>query len=239
MPLIAGAVIGGIDSIFKIGTGIGQKSKANRMEQNNKRPVFEIQKEYLDNQGLSSSMAQRGLSEKALDYYTTETQRGFEYGTDNTLQLGGSVNSINALYDNYNRGLKEIAVKDAELQNQNIKYLIDRNKELAAQKVQQWVINKYEPYKDTAKAIAQMRSAGDQNISTGLSQAAGVATSLSTAGQNKEMLNTPNAKQVTQQVPSAHNTPSNTAAPNAENNSSMGGDNYINYKDMDYSSLFG
>lgn len=186
--MTAAAVIGGIDSLYKIGTGIFQGSKANKLEKKNKRPVFSIQDEYFNNQTLSSSMAQRGLTDKAINYYTTQAERGLSSSADTALQLGGNVNSINQFYDIYQRGLQDVAVKDAELQTSNIRYLIDRNKELASQKTQQWVINKYEPYKDTARAIAQMRSASSQNISTGISQAAGIASSIATYNQNEDLL---------------------------------------------------
>lgn len=190
MPLTATAVIGGIQSIYQLGTGISQISKAKRMEENNPRPTFDIQKEYFDNQSLAQSMAQGGLTDKALDYYTTESRRGFTAGTDTSLQVGGSVNSINSLFDNYQRGLQEVAMKDSQLQTENMKYLIDRNKDLAGQKTQKWVLNEYEPYKDTAQAVAAMRAGGAKNINTGLSTAAGVGASLYTANLNEQMLAT-------------------------------------------------
>jgi hypothetical protein len=187
MPLIASAVIGGVSSLFKIGSGIGQLNKANQLEKTNKRPVFNIQDEYFNNQSMSQSMAQHGLTDKAMDFYTTESWRGLGKGVDSTLQAGGGINSIQGMYDDYQRGLQEVAAKDAERQTTNIQYLIERNKDLAGQKTQKWAIDEYEPYKDKAKAAAAARAAGNQNISTGLSEGMGVATSMFTGGQNADM----------------------------------------------------
>lgn len=188
MPLTAAAVIGGVSAISKGITGISELSNANKLAANNKRPLYDIQKEYYDNVNSSEAMAEHGLTQKALQYNTEEAQRGLSSGEDTALQLGGGLNSIGALYNGYQRGVQNLAQIDAEKQNDNIRQLLDRRKDLAAQKTQQWVLNKYEPFKDTAKAAAQEKAAGLTNIQGALGDAAGVATGIATGGMNTGML---------------------------------------------------
>lgn len=181
MPLTASLVIGGISALGKTGVGIGQLIHGNKLAKNNKRPTFDIQDEYFENRDIAGRMAQRGLSDKALDYYTTENERALGATTGALLQAGGGINSLVAAYDNFQRGASEIAAKDAELQNKNILFYMDRNDAVAKQKVQKWVIDKYEPFKDTAAAASQEKVAGVNNLFTGLSEGAGTLAAYSQA----------------------------------------------------------
>lgn len=189
MPLTAGLVIGGISALGKIGTGIGQLSDAKKKSKNNIRPTFDIQQEYFDNRDIAANMAQHGLTEQALDFYSDQAGRGLTTSLSATLQGGGGINSVNNVLDTYQQGVRSVAAQDAQLQNENIKYFIDRNADVAKQKVQKWVIDKYEPFKDTAAAAAQERAAGFQNISTGLGEATATLSSFSQANQYQDLLN--------------------------------------------------
>lgn len=188
MPLTASAVIGGVGAASKIVTGFGQQAKANKMEERNKRPAFNVEQEYFDNRDLSASQAQHGLSEDALNYQRTSSERGLSASIGAALETGGGINSLTDLNDSYNRSVLQTAATDSELKNDRIKSFIDNNTTLAGQKTQKWVIDKYEPYKDTAKAIAQMRGAGQQNVQTGIGELTGVAASYATAHNNDDLL---------------------------------------------------
>lgn len=168
--LLIGAGIMAAAGAAKAYSGARQARNGRLLAANNVRPDYNIQKEYYDNQSLAANMAQSGLSEDALNYYTTNAERGLSASLDGVLQAGGNVNSISSAVDNYNRSLAQVAATDSEMKNNNIRYLIDRNKELAGQKTMQWSLNKYEPYKDTAATAAALQKTGTENMYNGISQ---------------------------------------------------------------------
>lgn len=193
MPLTAGLVIGGISALGKIGTGIGQLSDAKKKSKNNIRPTFDIQQEYFDNRDIAAERAQHGFGEESLDFYSDQAGRGLSTSLSSLLQGGGGINSVQGVLDTYQQGIRSVAAQDAQLQNENIRYFIDRNADVAKQKVQKWVIDKYEPFKDTAAAAAQERAAGFQNISTGLGEATATASSFATGNLYEGLLKNPAA----------------------------------------------
>lgn len=178
---IASAAIGAVGAGYKIYQGISQNSAANKLQRGLVRPMYSIQPQYYNNQSLAENQAQEGLSEDAKNYYGDQANAGLSAGISGILQGGGDVNNINSLYDKYNTGNRAIATQDSQLKNDNIRYLVDRNKDLAGQQTQQWAINQYEPYKDTATAISGLRGASGQNISGGISELGSVASIMGKA----------------------------------------------------------
>lgn len=176
--IIASAAIGAVGAGYKVAQGISQNSAANKLQRGLVRPMYKIQDQYYQNQGLAENAAQNGLGANALNYYGDQANRGLASGISGVLQGGGDVNSINGLYDKFNQGNRAISAEDARLKTDNIRYLVDRNKDLAGQETQQWALNKYEPYKDTATAITGLRNSGSQNISGGISEAGSVLSTL-------------------------------------------------------------
>lgn len=188
MPDQTPAALGAISAVYKIGHGISQTADANKRALVNRRPDYNIQQEYYDNQNIAENQAGQGFTSKTVDNYNTQTERGLQATIDATLQGGGGPNAIQGAFGAYNLGNRNFAAADAEKQTENIRALYDRNKDLAGQKTQQWVLDKYKPFQDEAAAIAQEKNAGQQNISTGISEGIATAASVATAGVNASML---------------------------------------------------
>lgn len=189
IPIVLG-VVAGLAALYKIGKGIKQTSDAKKRAARNKKPNYDIQQEYFDNQTIAQNLAGQGFNSKTVDNFNQESERGLQATIDATLQAGGGPNSIQSALTNYNYGNLRFAASDAEKRTQNIASLYDRNKELANQKVMQWTIDKYEKFKDEAAAITQERAAGQQNINTGISEGVSVVAGLSGAGAYGGMLKT-------------------------------------------------
>jgi hypothetical protein len=162
--------------------GISQANQAKRMAKNNVRPDYKIEDEYYDNLRLANNMAQSGLGAPALNYYTSNAERGLSSTTGAMLQAGGGPNSILGAYDSFNRNLGAIAATDSQLKTQNIRYYMDRNKDVAEQKTMRWSLNEYEPYKDTARTASALRATGTENAFGGISQIGGALAAGSKAG---------------------------------------------------------
>lgn len=185
MPLPILAIVGAVTAaagLAKSYIGARQANKAAKMAAANTRPDFDISDEYYTNQALAQNQAQSGLGQQSLDYYTDQASRGLTSSTDALLQSGGGPNAVGGLYDRYQQGIGSIAAANAQAQRQNINALMDRNAQLAEQKTMKWSLDKYEPYKDTARTASALAAQGTQNVFNGISQATSAGAAYAQSG---------------------------------------------------------
>jgi hypothetical protein len=175
--LAAGLGLQGLIGIGKAIVGADQISDGKEELSKLVRPEYTIQDEYFQNQSISQNLAQQGLPEEAMQYFTTQADRGFTAGLDVALRGGASPNSIANLYDSYNQANNRIAVEDANMRLSNIRNLMEANRVLAGQKTQKWAIDEYEPYKDAVRGASQTINNGYNNLFGGLN------TTVTTLGQ--------------------------------------------------------
>jgi hypothetical protein len=169
-PAMAG--LQAVGSVAQIGLGVSQLLKAKKLERNNVRPNYDIQKEYFANQGMAENMAQMGMTQQSKDYANSQANRNFSLTSDALLQTGqGGLNGILAANDQFLQYQNKMAAQDSEMQQNNILKLMQQNETLAGQKMQQWTYNKVQPYERNLATIAQERNAGTQNIFGGLGSA--------------------------------------------------------------------
>lgn len=179
MPITTGLIVAGATGLIKAGEGYFQNKSAKADQAKNIRPTYQIPQEWYDNDNLAANMAQHGLTEPAMNYYTTQAQRGLSSGLGTVLQAGGGVNSIQDLYDSYDTGINKIATEDANLKNQNINNFIQANGNIANEKDKAFALNQYQPYIDRSKANAQKEIAGQQNMYSGIDDVAKDVTAYS------------------------------------------------------------
>lgn len=183
IPLLAiGAGIVAAAGLAKSYIGARQANKAAKMAANNTRPNFDIADEYYTNQSLAQNQAQSGLGQDSLDYYSDQASRGLTQSTDALLQAGGNPNAVAGLYDRYQQGIGGIAAANSQAKRQNLQSLMAANSDLAAQKTMQWSLDKYEPYKDTARTASALQAQGTENIFNGISQTGSAIGTMGQAG---------------------------------------------------------
>lgn len=185
------AVTAGL-GIYKTIKGANDSADAKRRAKLNIRPTYDIAPEYFANQGIASNLAQGGLPDSTKNYYETNAERGLGSSLGAMLQTGGGVNSIGDLYDRFDQNNRAIAAADAQQKIENIKNLMAANNQLADQKTQKWVLDKYQPYLDTAKSIAGEKAQGQGEVNEGLNTVAGAVSSYAGANAKQEdTINTP------------------------------------------------
>lgn len=172
--------------IYKTIKGNSQIADARRRAKLNIRPDYPIAQQYYDNQNLAASQAQTGLSDAERNYYNTNSQRGFSTGLGAALQTGQGPNAAGSLYDSFLRGQGQIANTSDQLRTQKLATLMQANNALADQETQKWALDKYEPFKDEAKAISGQKTAGQQQVNDGLNTIAGAVSSYAGAKTNYE-----------------------------------------------------
>jgi hypothetical protein len=190
MPVPVLAIAAGISALFKYGKGLKQERDGKALAEGNKRPDYSIQQEYFDNQSIAESQAGQGFTSRTVENYNTQNERGLQSTIDAVLQTGGGAGAIQGALGQYQLGNRSFAAADSEKQTANITALYDRNLDLASQKVQEWAIDKYKPFLDTAASATAQKAAGELNKDTALSEglAAGgtIASSLVNAGLLKK-----------------------------------------------------
>jgi hypothetical protein len=168
ITLAIGAGITGVSAIASIVRGVQQNSQAKQMERNNVRPLYKISDQIYDNVGLAENRAQGGFDQQTLNYLSNQQERGLQSSMSAILQGGGSINNIGSAYDSFLQGSKSIALEDEKIHMANIAQLFAQRETLAEEQARAWTINDYSPYKDKQLAIAQLRSDGNKNISSGI-----------------------------------------------------------------------
>lgn len=179
------AVTAGL-GLYKTLKGSSEVADAKRRAKLNVRPSYNIQQQYYDNQNLAASQAQTGLSDAERNYYNTNAERGLSSGIGAALQTGQGPNAVGGLYDSFLRGQGAIANTSDQLKTQKLATLMQANNALADQETQKWALDKYEPFKDEAEAIAGQKTAGQQQVNDGLNTVAGAVSNYAGGLTNYE-----------------------------------------------------
>jgi hypothetical protein len=171
MPITASLIAGGVLGAAQVGMGVAQYVQGRKAAKNNTRPTYQVQDEYQKNLDTTRYMAQRGLGEKALEYYNSNSDRGLQSTIDAQLRTGASPNSVSQAYDVYNQGLLRTAAADSQAWVENVNSAIKANYAIAEEKSKAWAINQYEKFKDNAQAASAQTSAGVNNMFKGANSA--------------------------------------------------------------------
>jgi hypothetical protein len=171
MPITASLIAGGVLAAGQVGMGVAQYVQGRKAAKNNVRPEYQVQNEFQRNLDTTRYMAQRGLGEKALEYYNTNSDRGLQSTIDAQLRTGASPNSVTQAYDTYNQGLLKVAAVDSQAWTENVNAAIKANYAMAEEKSHEWAINQYEKFKDAAQATSAQKSAGVNNMFKGANAA--------------------------------------------------------------------
>lgn len=158
-------------------SGASGAAQGRKLQKSLVRPEYKIEEEYFNNQRLGQQLAGQGMTAQSKGYFAQQAERGLSYGMDTALRGGGGLNSISELYDSYNQANLKMAAEDSQLRIGNIKALMEQNTALAAQKTNKWAIDKYEPYKDKARAAAEAIAAGNATMWSGISGMTGAVSS--------------------------------------------------------------
>lgn len=186
MPFTAAALVTAGIGAYKAIKGASDSADAKNRAKYNLRPTYDIAPEYFANQGIASNLAQGGLPDSTKNYYETNAERGLGSSLGAMLQTGGGVNSVADIYDKFDQNNRAIAAQDSQQKIENIKNLMAANNQLADQKTQKWVLDKYQPYLDTSKSIAAEKAQGAGEVNSGLNSIAGAVSSYAGANAKQE-----------------------------------------------------
>jgi hypothetical protein len=178
-PMTITAILSAIPQLTKMGIGIGQNAKANRLMESNVRPDYEIPAEMQQTLDLvkmmttATEMPGQSLLEGKLDaQFANQTQDIKDV----------SVSSADALSSIVNAGgrqqmvMADIGYQAASRKDSMNQLLMQTLGNMATYRDKAWELNKLQPYLDTANTASAMKQGGMTNLYSGLeglSRAAG------------------------------------------------------------------
>lgn len=171
-----GMALAGLGALAKVGTGIVQGIKANKLEKQNIRPVEQVQNEYFQNVADAERMAQGGM--QAQQY--NNAQQGIQRNQQGVLRVLGRSASPGAGLASLLRGSNDaqmnLDVNDANMRTQNQRLLMSQRGVLAGQKQNAFDWNQKSKYLAQASRIQALRGAGAQNLMGGFNDVVGMGT---------------------------------------------------------------
>lgn len=168
MPIPGESIVGGVTGLIQAGIGIAQKIKAAKLAKHNKRPDLEDDPYLDDAYNLAVSGASEGLSTSTKQQYLTNNDRNLSSSLNAMLTLGGGPNLVSELYDDSGNQLRVLAAADEAAKVRNRETYFTYAKAKASENRDEWMLNKYVPYRDTQEQIASLSKQGMDNIWKGI-----------------------------------------------------------------------
>lgn len=153
---------------------IDRRKGKKALDELGERPEYEIPDEIGRNQAMARYNATSGLDAETLQNYKQNLERGLSANNNAVLQAGGSINSVNRGYDQYQQGLGKVAQLNFQALQDNRKSLMEANKDKAyyddqrfAIKLKNYNVDREEALNLKRKGTTAMMS-GFSNIGKGL-----------------------------------------------------------------------
>lgn len=216
--MIAGGVMSGIGSLFKMGTSISQMIKGKKLQKEldrKGRPVMTTPEAFSEKEGLvrSKYLDPRFAGQATMEDRAQSVNANQLKTIQDTAGSGASaLTAVLAGQNNLNNNLTDIGVEGAQLKQQDLATLMNVLGDKANLQQQQWDYNVNQPYKEKAAQARALREAGQTNFANSMSDSANLAIGL---GQNAQQQKNFDASRSSGIVPQQQVAPSNgMAVPN-------------------------
>lgn len=187
-PLTLSMIIGGATQAFKIGDGIIQKRKGNKLLEDNVRPTYNRPGEIDENLALSRLGASGiGVPGQDMIQQNMDSTLG-NLGRQAKDVSGSSAEALSALtsaYGNQQVQNRELGVAGAEMQMKNRELLKESLRLSASYTDQEFAANEMQPFLDDAAAGGSLVNSGLTNVYSGIE---GVGRTMSQGLMAKAMI---------------------------------------------------
>lgn len=177
--LAVGVGIAGAGLLVNTYEGLHQEHEANQIKKGLQDPTYHIPSEFYENREIARQMAQQGLPQEVINQQTNRINQNQAAGIDAITKSGrpGGVASVVRQGDQAGEAL---GAEDAQARNNNQRYFIDQNKQVAGQELDKQQNDVYDKYTRNFNQMQADKGAGIQN----LNNAASGAISLGEMGVN-------------------------------------------------------
>lgn len=181
------AAIAAVPELVKMGAGLGQKIKSNRLIKNNKRPTlnYPVPQEYYDNMMAAKNMAGvsgvpgQGQIENRMD---AQGANAISLASQTQQSPAAIMAGVSSMSNNLMGAEADLGVKGAEFKAKNLAQYFGANEKLAGAELNkfnnEWDWNYAQPYLSAMSAASALREGGAQNAFSGLEGLSSLATSF-------------------------------------------------------------
>lgn len=181
LPLMAvGAAAQGVTGLISGISGLFQKAKANRLEKNNIRPVYDIPQEVRANQQIAQQQASMGMPGAQYQKGLQNINRNAANALSATQDRRSGLSSVGAIQQGANDATLNLTAQDAQQRVANIRNLMAQNQTMAQYRDKAWGWNNQSKYEENAAAIRALRGAGNANINQGINGILGAGMTAAT-----------------------------------------------------------
>jgi len=168
-PAVLAALIAAAPSVLKAGQGIMQGIKGNKLAKQNKRPTYEIPKEFQQNLAIAENMGRIGLPQQEYN----RAQQNFQRNQASALRQFnrmGNPRGLAGIVRAGNDATLGLDVADAQARMSNQRNAMGYRSQIGQQQLakQQW--DKFSKFQENADAAAALQGAGRQNVMGGLTE---------------------------------------------------------------------
>lgn len=181
---IAGAAIGGIGSLFKLGMGISQMIEGKKIQRQldaQGRPIETTPKAFKEVEGLvrSQYLDPRMMGETAMKEAIAARGANQIQNIQNTAGSGAdALMAYNLSNNNTDKQMMDLGVRSAQQQQMDYQKLLQTLGQKAQYEQSQFKNNIMKPYEEKAAQAAALRGAGMQNTSNGINDAGNLAVAI-------------------------------------------------------------
>lgn len=181
---IAGAAIGGIGSLFKLGLGISQMIQGKNLQKRldaQGRPIEKTPQAFTEAEGLVRSQYLDPRMMGEADMREAIKARGANQ-LQNIQQTAGSgldaLMAYNLSNNNTDKQLTDLGIQSAQQQQKDYQQLLNTLAQKAIYEQSQFQNNVLQPYKEKAAQAQALIGAGTQNTSNGINDAGNMAVAV-------------------------------------------------------------
>lgn len=181
---IAGAAIGGIGSLFKLGMGISQMIEGKKIQRQldaQGRPIETTPKAFKEVEGLvrSQYLDPRMMGETAMKEAIAARGANQIQNIQNTAGSGlDALMAYNLSNNNTDKQLTDLGIQSAQQQQKDYQQLLNTLAQKAIYQQSQFQNNVLQPYKEKAAQAQALIGAGTQNTSNGINDAGSTAMAI-------------------------------------------------------------
>lgn len=171
-----GGWVGLASSAIGLISGLFRGRKAKKLERQNPYPTATVDPLIVENQARAQQMAQVGIPQAQYNLALQNIQRN-QAGALRTAQSSGRPANVASILDRTNQATLQLDAADAAARMQNQRLAMQQNSALAAENQRAWNWNEAQRYQELAGRIAQLRTAGQQDLWGGIGMLGQLAAS--------------------------------------------------------------
>lgn len=168
-PALLATLIAAAPSALKAGQGIFQGIKGNKLAKQNKRPTYEIPKEFQQNLAIAENMGRIGLPQQQYN----QAQQNFQRNQASALRQFnrmGNPRGLAGIVRAGNDATLGLDVADAQARMSNQRNAMGYRSQIGQQQLAKQNWDKMQLFGEKADAAAALQGAGRQNVMGGLSE---------------------------------------------------------------------